>query len=120
MGTLVQDVLYAMRIFRRAPGFTLAAVITLTLGVGATTAVFSVVHGVVLRPLPYEDPDELVTVWRSVPDRGNRLITLRRGRLAQLGSGVRLRGGVGAGAEPEGSDECDGCENVPFHDPLTR
>ena len=74
MGTLMQDVLYAMRIFRRAPGFTLAAVITLTLGIGATTAVYSVVHGVVLRPLPYEDPDELVTVWKATPERGNRQV----------------------------------------------
>ena len=74
MGTLMKDVIYAIRIFRRAPGFTAATVITLTLGIGASTAMFSVVHGVLLSPLPFDDPEELVTVWRATPDRGNRQI----------------------------------------------
>ena len=52
---------------RRAPGFAATAVITLALGVGATTAVFSVVHGVLLRPLPYAAPDRLVRVWEEYP-----------------------------------------------------
>ncbi|HUE87758.1 MAG TPA: ABC transporter permease [Vicinamibacterales bacterium] len=59
-----QDVRYAFRSLGRAPGFTLVAVITLALGIGATTAIFSVVDGILLRPLPYPDPSRIVTVAR--------------------------------------------------------
>jgi putative ABC transport system permease protein len=65
MATLTQDVRHAWRTWRRTPALALAAILTLALGVGANTAVFSVVHGVLLRPLPYPDPDRLVEVFED-------------------------------------------------------
>jgi putative ABC transport system permease protein len=64
MSVLGQDVRYALRSLRRAPGFTLVTLLTLALGIGGTTAIFSVVDGILLRPLPYPEPDAIVSVAR--------------------------------------------------------
>jgi putative ABC transport system permease protein len=61
----VSDVKFALRLMLRSPGYTAAAALTLALAIGVTTAIFSVVDGVLLRPLPYADPDRLVTIWES-------------------------------------------------------
>jgi len=66
--TVIQDVRFALRQFARAPGFAIVAILTLALGIGANTAVFSVVTGVLLRPLPYADEDRVATVWNSHPE----------------------------------------------------
>src|SRR5690349_5902794 len=105
----LQDLRYGARLLRRNPTFALVSVFTLALGVGASTAIFSVVYGVLLRPLPYEKPDQIVRVWER-DDKGNRLSfsdanftdvrTQSRSfqGLAEYHSGI---GAVSGGAEPQ-------------------
>ena len=63
-GGVMRDFLYSVRMMRKAPGFTLVVVLTLSLGIGATSAIFGVVNAVLLRPLPYPDADRLVMMWQ--------------------------------------------------------
>jgi putative ABC transport system permease protein len=73
METLLRDIRYAATVMRRNPGFTAAGLLTLALGIGATTAVFSIVYGVLLRPLPYRDADRLVRLSEEHPGANSPL-----------------------------------------------
>lgn len=89
LDTLARDLRYSARVLRKAPGFTLAAVLTLALGIGGATAVFSVVNAVLLRPLPYQEPEKLVTLFGVDP----KMPEMRLGVAPGSYSEIRRRSG---------------------------
>src|SRR5260370_35992725 len=70
MRIVLQDIRYALRTLRKSPGFVAAAVATLAVGIGANTAIFSAVHGLLIAPLPFPQADRLVALWEKNPERG--------------------------------------------------
>ena len=109
--SFTSDIKYAVRNLVRRPVFTVIAVATLALGIGANTAIFSVVNAVLLRPLPLRDPDRLMTFWHSAPAKGlnhvdlnDTLFAYHRDRTRTFESLAAFEGGefslTGAG-EPE-------------------
>jgi putative ABC transport system permease protein len=80
MRTLFADSRYAFRVLSRTPSFAVAVVSVLALGIGATTTIFSIVNAVLLRPLPYEEPERLVRIFTRTPGAGGRLFELSPGK----------------------------------------
>ena len=96
MGTLWQDLRYGLRMLGKAPGFTAVAVLTLALGIGANTAMFSALYGLVLRPLPYADASRLVMLWDSNRRTGLKHIPVMEGSFATLQSQAKSFEGMAA------------------------
>src|SRR4051794_11980316 len=106
MGTVLQDVRYGLRILVKKPTFTIVAVLPLALGVGANTAIFSIVNAVLLRSLPYRDPDRLVRVFFNEPGVGLKDVRFSKPELDDL----LTRAGVFEDVTPifEGSEDVTG------------
>src|SRR5271156_2208750 len=108
METLLQDVRFGLRMLVKKPTFTIVAVLTLALGVGANTAIFSIVNAVLLRSLPYPDPDRLVRIFFNEPGVGLRDVTFSKPELDDL----QTRAGVFEDVTPvfEGSENLTGAK----------
>jgi putative ABC transport system permease protein len=109
MGTLIQDIRQTLRMLRNTPGFTVIAVLTLALGMGANTAIFSIVKAVVLRPLPFSEPSQIYNLWTNLGDFGRESVSLPDYRdwrdqntaFAQLAAYRYAAANLAGGTEPE-------------------
>ena len=99
MATFLQDIRYAFRTLGKSPGFTAIVVLTLALGIGANTAIFSVVNAVLLAPLPYDQPSQLVKVWISNIPRGDKIAPASGGDFAEWKSGNNVFSGMAASSD---------------------
>jgi putative ABC transport system permease protein len=108
MNSLIQDVRYAWRTMRKSPGFTFIVIMTMAMGIGANTAIFSIVNAVLLRSLPYRDPDRLVRIFFNEPGVGLRDVKFSKPELDDL----QTRAGIFEDVTPiaEGSEDLTGAE----------
>src|SRR5579863_5636446 len=116
MYTLTHDLCFAFRQLRKSPGFALTVVLTLALGIGATTAIFSLVEGILLRPLPFSNPDRLVLLGDHIGDGPNTPVTAREiGVYPNATSAFSSMGGyIGANYELSGDATPEEVEGARF------
>src|SRR5688572_21818962 len=93
---MLNDLRYALRTLRRSPGFAASAILALALGIGANTAVFSVVYAVLLKPLPFHEPDRLVRLYEQQPAEGIDRGAVSIGTFADWRARTRTLEGVAA------------------------
>ena len=79
METLVQDIRYSFRLFFKTPGFTIITILTLAIGIGANSAVFSVINALLLKPFPFENLEELVSIREQLPGQGMKAAAVSPG-----------------------------------------
>src|ERR1700675_785720 len=96
MDAFLADVRYGLRLLRKSPGFTAVAIATLALGIGANTAIFSTVDAILIRTLPYADPDRIVMVWEDAHEVGFPRNTPAPGNYADWARLNRSFAGMGA------------------------
>jgi predicted permease len=99
MGTVLQDIRYSLRTLSKSPGFTVIVILTLALGIGANTAIFSVVNAVLLAPLPYSQPSQLVMVWTSNLPKGYKISPVSGGEFAEWKSGNNIFSDIAASSD---------------------
>jgi hypothetical protein len=107
---LGKDLSYAIRSLLKSPAFALTAVVTIALGIGASTAIFSVVNAVLLRPLPYRDADRLVLLWSDLRARNVKDFPISPGDLPDIRAGGTLFegfAGVGTFRQPLTEDNVE-------------
>ena len=116
---LWRDISFGWRMLRRSPGYTFSAILVLALGIGATTAIFSLVDAALLRPLPFPQPDRLVKVFQRSPRSVRSLVTLgdvrdwvEQNRSFQAIAGVAAGGPASLGVRSDGSSEIVATQNV--------
>src|SRR5262245_41916354 len=115
---MVHDLAYTWRTLRQRPGFACAVVLTLALGIGATTLIFSVVHAVLLRPLPFPEPERLVVLWQRNTRKGLERERVSPANFADWSAGNRVFESIGfypawGGAQSFRLVGSDGPERVP-------
>ncbi len=96
IGNFGQDIWYGGRMLLKNPGYTFVAVLTLALGIGANTALFSIINAVLLRPLPFSDPQRLVMVWQEFPKRGSARESFSLPNFIDLRRETKLFAGAGS------------------------
>src|SRR5690242_14263599 len=95
MGPLRWNLAFAGRLLKRNPGFTAVAVLILALSIGANTALFGIIRAVLLRPLPYPDPDRIVALWERNPRAGFEQELVTPGDFADWSAGTRAFSALG-------------------------
>lgn len=111
---LLRDVRYAVQALRRSPGFALIAITTLALGIGASTAMFSVLNGVLLRPLPVRDQDDVVVLWLEAPGGVSDHLPVTQGDLNDFRARTRTLEAVAGVAFQGPMRRCCGMAAVPL------